>query len=237
MANSTTEAKGKEAPSQKRPDRLYRGQTLQYRRTERREKLMAAGLELFGTHGYNAVTIEQICSYSRVTARYFYEEFKTREELLTAVFERAAAELSSEALKALNDAPDSIEGKTRRVIEAIFRFMLDDPRRARVVVLEAVGAGAPFWNHVVNTKGFFVQLLESEAQSLVEAGVLRQRDYNLAASAVYGAGRELLVEWILREEKPSFEDMVEELVGVVLAIAGMSFASDAKTQLQGTGGT
>jgi AcrR family transcriptional regulator len=211
--------------SQNQAGRLYRGQTPQHRKTERREKLLAAALELFGTQGYHEVTIEKICTYSRVTARYFYQEFGNREALMTAVFDRCASQLYSDALKALQAAPENLEDKIRLVTDAVFHSLLDDPRHAQIVVFEVAAGGAPFLDLVLGTKRFFVGLIETEAARLVGMGLLQQRDYNLAASAVYGAGRELLAEWLQRDEKPSIEDLVEEVVSVVLAVAGLGDAS------------
>ncbi len=70
--------------------RTYRGRSPEERRAERRERLLEAGLKLFGGEGYAATSIERLCAHARVTARHFYEEFPTREALLLAVFDRMA---------------------------------------------------------------------------------------------------------------------------------------------------
>jgi AcrR family transcriptional regulator len=69
-------------------ERRYGGKTATERRDERRERLLDAGLELFGTDGFAAVTIEALCAEAGLNPRYFYEQFATREELLGAVYER-----------------------------------------------------------------------------------------------------------------------------------------------------
>jgi len=66
----------------------YGGRTADERRAERRERLLDAGLELFGTQGYANTSIEALCSATRLNPRYFYESLKTREELLRAVYDR-----------------------------------------------------------------------------------------------------------------------------------------------------
>jgi AcrR family transcriptional regulator len=49
-----------------------------------------AALEHFGTRGYADSTIEGICAEAGVGIRAFYDEFRTREELLRQVYDYAA---------------------------------------------------------------------------------------------------------------------------------------------------
>ncbi len=44
------------------PARRYGGKSLEQRREERRRRLLDAGLELFGTQGFQHTTIEQLCA-------------------------------------------------------------------------------------------------------------------------------------------------------------------------------
>lgn len=70
------------------PQRSYAGRTAAERRADRRERLLTAGLELFGTDGYARTPIERICATAGVSTRNFYEEFTGREALLMALHDR-----------------------------------------------------------------------------------------------------------------------------------------------------
>ena len=74
-----------------RAERRIRGRTLAERREERRDAMLAAGLDLFGTKGYAATTVEEVCRRAYVSSRNFYEEFDNRLSLLVAVGERIVA--------------------------------------------------------------------------------------------------------------------------------------------------
>ncbi|MGZ6827110.1 MAG: TetR/AcrR family transcriptional regulator, partial [Mycobacteriales bacterium] len=67
--------------------RVYGGRSEEERRADRRARLVAAGLELFGTEGWAGATIERLCAGAGVATRSFYEEFSSREALLRAVYE------------------------------------------------------------------------------------------------------------------------------------------------------
>ena len=68
-------------------ERRYAGLLLHERRADRRARLAAAGLELYGTTGYDATTIPMLCSAAGVTSRHFYEEYGSRETLLRQVYD------------------------------------------------------------------------------------------------------------------------------------------------------
>src|SRR3954468_8883804 len=48
--------------SRELPARVYGGRSAADRRAERRERLLAAGLELIGNDGYAATSIEKLCA-------------------------------------------------------------------------------------------------------------------------------------------------------------------------------
>ena len=101
-----------------RPARRYGGKSLEQRRDERRGRLLDAGLELFGTQGFQHTTIEQLCAAARLNPRYFYEQFGTREELLGAVYERHVQAVAAQFEAALECAPADPVGRLRAGLEA-----------------------------------------------------------------------------------------------------------------------
>ena len=80
-----------------RAGRPYAGISQPERQARRRELLLEAGLEVFGTTGYAASSVREICEVAELNRRYFYESFNTREDLLRAVYEQIVAE-SREAI-------------------------------------------------------------------------------------------------------------------------------------------
>jgi len=73
------------ASSGRVPRNPYGGKSARARVASRRHRLLAAGLELFGTQGYLRTTIDQVCAEAGLTKRYFYESFQSCEELLGAL--------------------------------------------------------------------------------------------------------------------------------------------------------
>ena len=53
-------------------ERQFKGMSLTERKQARREKLIEAGIEAYGTHGFFSVTVKDICNEAKLTERYFY---------------------------------------------------------------------------------------------------------------------------------------------------------------------
>ena len=85
----------------KRQPRTYGGVSGEDRAAARRARLLDAGLERFGTDGWAATGVKDICREAGLTDRYFYESFDDRLALFTAVFDRATGELLQRVAEAV----------------------------------------------------------------------------------------------------------------------------------------
>ncbi|MEO5876641.1 MAG: TetR/AcrR family transcriptional regulator [Streptosporangiaceae bacterium] len=118
----------------------YRGLSGETRRTERRSRLVAAGLDLWGEAGWQGVTVRGVCARAGLTDRYFYENFADRDTLLLAVFDQVRDEI----ITLMFEVPWT--GDPRAIMRATFTEVLAvlaaDPRKARVGFTESAGSPA-----------------------------------------------------------------------------------------------
>ena len=119
--------------------RRYGGQTAAERRAGRREKLLDAAAELFGTVGFAATTIEMLCQAARLHPRYFYEEFDSREALLMAVYDRHVDATMRTVVRALDGARSDSRSRLEAGLRAFVHAALEDERLARINYFEMVG--------------------------------------------------------------------------------------------------
>ena len=96
-------------PSSPAKPRSYRGVAPEQRAEERRQRLLAAGLELFARQGYAHTPIEQLCAEAKVTTRHFYALFASREALLTALYDDIVNSLHSAVLAAILQPGQTLE--------------------------------------------------------------------------------------------------------------------------------
>jgi AcrR family transcriptional regulator len=201
-----------------RPTRTYRGQSNLERREDRRERLVSAGLDLFGTAGYAATSIEAVCTAAGVTARHFYEHFAGREALLRAVYDGIVGDAQRAVLRALTQATDA-ETRATAGVGAFVRSYLEDPRRARVACIEVIGVSADFERHRRGVIHAFASVIESQAEALAAEGSLPgPRNFELAGIAMAGAVNELMSDWIIRRDRPGIDVFSQEIVDFFLAV-------------------
>jgi AcrR family transcriptional regulator len=183
--------------------RRYAGQAAEERRAERRRRLLDAGLELFGTRGYAATTIEALYSDARLAPRHFYEQFPNREALLRAVYDEAMAAVTEAVAEARRTAPRDIRGRVRAILEGFIDAMLGDPRRARIAYLEVPGTSRELERHAHGVVRGFAALVEEEARAGAVRGLLPDRDYALTAMLLVGGTNAIIVDWLTDASRPT----------------------------------
>jgi AcrR family transcriptional regulator len=187
--------------------RPYGGVSAEDRCSERRRRLLDAGLELFGTKGIAATTIADVCEQARLTKRYFYESFATVDDLAGAVF---------------SDVTDRLVEQVRPAI-AVGGGV--DPRPALTVYLGAV-LGDPRLARLLGAESRTPALAERQAAFGSRAVALwfdssRGEDtpaWRLRAHAFAGAIAEVALVWTEGGLDLSIEDVIDELVGVFHAM-------------------
>ena len=152
-------------PVTRLPQRAYGGLTAGERIAMRREKLLDAGLELFGTGGFAATGVKDVCREAGLTDRYFYESFANSEALFLAVFDRLADELFGAVAVAVGEAGDDAEGQLRSAISAFVDALVADSRKPRVLFMEATAAGPAAAAHMRATLRRFSILVAATART------------------------------------------------------------------------
>jgi AcrR family transcriptional regulator len=116
----------------------WTGRSLDARRAERREMLIAAGVRLYGSQGFHGTGVRAICREAGLTERYFYESFANGEELLLAAFSEVIQTLLTQIVEA--DEPGKApEHRVRRMLGAYYAALRAHPAAAQVFLVEIVG--------------------------------------------------------------------------------------------------
>jgi AcrR family transcriptional regulator len=206
------------APESPKGPRVYRGQSNVERREDRRERLVAAALELIGTEGYAATSIESICASAGVTARHFYEHFVSREAILRVLYDDVVADAHRAIMRAL--AVPAADPRTRieHAVEAFVHSYLDDPRRARIACVEVIGASAELERHRRTVIHAFASVIEAQAEGLAAGGAFAARDFGRIGVALAGAVNELMTDWLMRRDRPSVEEFATEIADFFAAL-------------------
>jgi AcrR family transcriptional regulator len=204
-----------------RQPRRYRGLSVDERREQRRERLLEAGLELFGTAGYAGSSIRAVSAAASLNSRYFYESFKSREDLLYHVYQRAVGELATAVIQA-TVASGSVEEQAREGLRASWLILTEDRRKARVIALEVVGVSERLERLRRQNRHAFADILVRNAMSLADPDIRLRMDPVLTARLLMGASMEMLVDWINGDVDASTEEIIDHLTTMYTAVAEAS---------------
>jgi AcrR family transcriptional regulator len=195
-------------------ERRYGGKTATERRGERRERLLDAGLELFGTQGFPAVTIEALCAEAGLNPRYFYEQFATREDLLGEIYERHVVAVLETVQAAIAGAPSDPAQRLSAGLTAFVTATLADERAARINYFEMVGVSAELEAQRRAVLRAYADLIAAQAEQLEDLGPLGRGDRRMAAVALTGATDGLITDWMSSRPRAPQQAIVDTLLAI-----------------------
>lgn len=187
--------------------RRFRGVHPEQRVAQRRQKLLEAGLSAFGTRGFHAAGVRDICALAKLTERYFYESFKNREALFDAVHESEAKKIEAAMVHALLEAPREAKQLTRAGLRAVLKRFQEDPRAARVLLIEVIGSSTT--HTAFATSQTFAKLIELMALELYPNVTKMGVDPGMVANGLYGSTVYIAMRWTLGGFQESLERVVE----------------------------
>jgi AcrR family transcriptional regulator len=198
--------------------RTYRGITPAERQAERKQRLLDAGLELFGTVGYANTSVRAVSSAASLNSRYFYESFSSREDLLYSVYQRIVGDIFTRASEAVA-GESTIEGQARAGLLAAWNVVTEDRRKARIIALEVVGVSDRLERLRHDTRQALAQFTADNALRIAGDGVRLRLDPVLTARFLMGGVVEVLLEWINGDLGVSPDDVVRHFTALFTAAA------------------
>lgn len=119
----------------------WNGKTQDERRAERRDLLIAAAIDLYGSNGFRNTGVRAICQGAGLTERYFYESFANGDELLLAAFERVV-DVMRHHIGETDDRALSPDARVESMLIAYFTTLEAHRQATRVFLIEIVGVSS-----------------------------------------------------------------------------------------------
>src|SRR5271167_3207736 len=111
--------------------RAYRGISAQERINARRQQFLDAGKTVFGTLGFQAANVKDVCAAAGLTERYYYEAFGSLPKLFEAVYLQALDRLRLVLEDAASRSPQEAPAQLRAMISSYFELLKSDRYLAR----------------------------------------------------------------------------------------------------------
>ncbi|NKY37426.1 TetR/AcrR family transcriptional regulator [Nocardia speluncae] len=197
--------------------RRYAGQPVEDRQRERRARFLESGLTVFARDGYANSSVGAICKDAGLSSRQFYEEFTGRESLLLELFDLIDRESRAAVLASLDhSAEQSAIQRIDAAVRAYVHSIGSDMRRARVVLVEVVGAGTKLEKLRTESRRAWSAVLARAAEDAAMHGEIPTGDYDLRMLAIIGAVNYVVEEWSGTEPQRPLDEVIRVLSRIII---------------------
>lgn len=190
------------------PRRRYGGVLPEERQRLRRAKLIEGAIEVFGTKGFHAATVREVCVAAHLTERYFYESFKTLPQLFMVTYGELRDKLMARTLAALKGAEPTPLGMLEPAIRVFLEFIRDDPRRGRIMLVDSLAVNDEVAALSGATARDYSNMMRQHLHLLVPEARAREVNLDLLADGMIGLNVLLAARWM----QDGFAESIDKVV-------------------------
>lgn len=208
-------------PAYTRVTRSHKGVDADARRKERRQRLIEAGLETLGTKGLHTTTVRDVCGQAGLSERYFYESFSGLGELFDTIYQALHEELLGRLMAVLVSSrgqhQSALEGGKAGLV-VWFTFLKEDPRRARIMLIDAMGGNEGSARGAKAAARDYVGAIQAFLDLLYPGLPAQHLSSRLLSAALLGACIHTAKEWIWSDFEAPMDTVVAHLSMVFQAL-------------------
>ncbi len=199
-------------------ERQFKGLSLTERKEARREKLIEAGIAMYGTQGFFSVTVKDVCNEAKLTERYFYESFKKSEELFQTVFLKMIEKMQTCLTQAVLMAAPEPKNMVTAGLSALLSAIKDDPRMARIIYIDAMLV-QDLHNQatIQETLTQFDRIIQGFVMITMPNAPHSAEEVSLMATGLNGYVTHIIIRWVSEGFKQPLEDVLAACCAVFLS--------------------
>jgi len=181
----------------------------------RREAILDGAFNAFSRRGYRDTVVDDIAASARTSKGGIYFHFPTKEAIFRELMRTTADKLISKVEKAVAAESDPI-ARAEIAIHTVLATFAGHRTTARLLFLDAIGAGRAFQAETNALHARFAALIEGYLDEAVGAGIIPPLDTRVASIAWFGALNEVVARWLLAENPARLEGAYPTLRAVLL---------------------
>ncbi|WP_420238978.1 TetR/AcrR family transcriptional regulator [Telmatobacter bradus] len=167
------------------------------RKDARRKLLLDAATRMFGDYGYHGATVPMIVAEANSSVGSFYMHFRNKEDIFAAVLV-GLGERISDLLREVRTTQSDPVKRISQAVESLFLFLAENPREARIVIVESSGLSA----RLEKIRRTILQAQAEQTRHTISSApdVFFVYDALVAARCLVGAVYEALCSWLEQPE-------------------------------------
>lgn len=198
---------------------------------DKRAAILDAATAVFAERGFFGAQVADIARGAGIAAGTVYLYFRSKDEILTSIFDRTMKEAIAEARRAVDEAGDPIE-RLRR-IAALHLSRMGRDRSLAIVFQVELRQTTKFMERFSTTGlGDYLRLIQDTIEDGQKRGVFRTTvNARTAAKIVFGALDEMATNWILSRRTYALDQQAGEIVDLLVGglSAGRGFSPGDKS--------
>lgn len=196
--------------------RPYRGVNAAERLSERRGRLLNAGLDLLGSDQPDiaALTVRGVCQQAGLASRYFYESFADKDEFVGGVFDWVIADLATTIQAAVAAVP--AHEQARAGVATIVRTIAGDARIGRLLFSTQL-ADPVIVRKRAESSALFAMLSGQHALDALQTPANER--INAGAHFVVGGIGQTISAWLAGDVRLEPDQLVDQLATLLEALS------------------
>lgn len=184
--------------------------------TDKREAILRAGISVFANKGFFNSKVADVAKAAGVADGTVYLYFKSKDDILHSIFDRAMEEFIAEGKRELAEI-DAAEERLRRIAELHLERLSAD--RDMAIVFQVELRGSIKFMQEFSSAGFaeYLDIIRGTIEQGQKSGAFR-KDLKpiVAAKILYGALDEMVTNWILSKKSYPLLPMADEVLKIFL---------------------
>ncbi len=181
---------------------------------DKREAILRAAIKVFAQKGYFNSKVADIAGFAGIADGTVYLYFKSKDEILHSIFDRAMEDFISEGKREIAEIEEP-EKRLRRIAELHLEKLGAD--RDLAIVFQIELRGSTKFMEEFSAAGFadYLKIIQQTIEDGQKSGVFR-KDLKpvVGAKILYGALDEMVTNWILSKKSYPLKPMANEVLKV-----------------------
>ena len=185
--------------------------------TDKREAILRAAIKVFAGKGFFNSKVADIAGEAGIADGTVYLYFKSKDDILHSIFDRAMAEFISEGKKEI-EGIDSPEDKLRKIAGLHLERLGAD--RDLAIVFQVELRGSTKFMQEFSAAGFaeYLDIIRKTFEDGQKAGIFRgDMKPVVCAKILYGSLDEMVTNWVLSDKKYPLAPMADEVMKIFLS--------------------
>ena len=182
--------------------------------TDKREAILRAAIKVFAGKGYFSSKVADVASEAGIADGTVYLYFKSKEEILHSIFDRAMEEFISEGKREIAEIEEA-DRKLRRIAELHLEKLGAD--RDLAIVFQVELRGSVKFMEEFSAAGFaeYLGIIHQTLEDGQRSGIFR-KDLNatVCSKILFGALDEMVTNWILSKKPYALAPLADEVLKV-----------------------